>query len=359
MPYTTHQINRLIGDGDSRVIPKAAPLTLSQRVSESEVRRRVYSYEDKAALDTLNLFRQAWADIRNASTSLADSLGITGKLNPGLPASTSWKRQLALYTDERWRKLLSDSANLTAGRIETAWHAGYLGRAWSAVVSTKADVDVRYSIKPRDVIWNTFGSHWIKRTGETFYDSYMLIAGKYSQKSRQSLNTALINGETVPQANRRLKDLLGIATLKEAFWFTQSNTRTAILSASQLGAIRLYAENARVQEATGAAIGAIFLTAGDGRVCNRCRQYAGRIFRVDSLLGATVASMIEPPIHENCRCSFAMIIAPDWLLPDDVPPGMTWQEWLLLTGLDALLADFMDMGLESTQVGDEASYADI
>lgn len=360
MPYSQKQIDRLIGDGDSRVIPRNAPLTLAQRVSESEVRRRIYSYEDAAAREVLKRFKQAWADIRDTSNRLADYGSIMGKLKPGDAASFEWKRRLAFFTDERLRKLLSDCANLTVNRLNTAYHAGYFGRAWSIDVSTKPDVHVSYSQQSQQRIDSDFTRSWYKRTGESFFGSFELIATKYSQKSRQALNTALVNGETVPEANARLKALLGVQTLKEAFWFTQSNTRTAILSAANLGALALYQENVKVTEAVGGiGIGAVFISAGDGRVCSICRQYAGRIFRIDSLLGATIAAMIEPPVHFGCRCGMVFVVAPEDLLPDDMPPGMTWQEWLVLSGLDYLLGDFMDDGLQSTQVGDEVTYADI
>lgn len=360
MPYTQRQIDRILGSGDSCVLPANAPLTLSQAVSESEVRRRIYSYEDKAARDVLDLFKQAWRDIFAHGNELADAVELS-KLTPGDAKSTEWKRRVAFMVDERLKKLLSDCANLTASRLVTAFNAGYFGRAWSADVSTKPDVMVRFLRKDVRVIDDAFGKDWLRREGEPFYESYALIASRYAQKSRQQLNTALINGESVFAALQRMKALLGVRALKEAFWYTQTLTRTAILSAANLGALALFQDNARVTEAVGGfGVGAIFITAGDGRVCPTCRQYAGRSFRVDSLLGALTASMINPPIHENCRCSFVMLITSDDLLPPPMPPGMTWQEWLLLYGLDSLLADFMDDTRgQSTQIGDEVTYADI
>lgn len=362
MPYTPKQIAKILGSGDSRVLPANAPLTLAQAVSESEVRRRIYSYEDSAARDTLALFKSAWADIREAGNAYADFIEL-GKLIPGDAKSTEWKRRMALYVDERLRKLLSDCANLTAGRLITAYHAGYLGRAWSAAVSTKPDVRVIYNVKSTPAIQDAFARDWLRREGEPFFESYALIASKYSQEARRQLNASLIGGESVFSALQRLKAILGVKTLEKAFWYTQTLTRTAILSAGNLGAIALFRDNARRSQPTedvgGFGVGAIFVTAGDGRVCPTCRQYAGRIFRVDSLIGALFASLITPPIHNNCRCGLIMAILPADLLPDDMPPGMTWSEWLLLSGMDGLLGDFMDDGLQSTQVGDEVGYADI
>lgn len=357
MPYTQRQLDAIIGDGATRVIPRNAPLTLSQRVSESEVRRRVYSYEDAAAKETLTLFLKAWGEIRDHSNAIAEYGNIT-KLSPGSAASAEWKKRLAFYISDCLETLLNDVAYMVINRVPTAYNAGYYGRAWSIDVSTKLDVMVQTQRHDTRSITDAFGADWRKRTQEPFYESFMMIATKYKQKARQALNTAIINGESVTDANRRIMTLMGlnyetpgVRSLKQAYFEAQSLVRYAIMSASNLGATRLYQENARFEEAVGGiGTGYIVLTAGDGHVCSICLEASREIWSIDvhGLKGPS------PPLHPNCRCSPVFVILSRDLIPEDMPPDLTLIEWLRRAGFDHLLSDFMNMSVEK-----QVTYADI
>lgn len=350
MPYTAQQIRRIVGRQGSRVIPKGAIPQLAQRVSESEVRRRLYSFEDRAAADLFALFEKAYADIRTASATLADELGISGALEMD-SAGMRWKTQLASYQDARLRGLMMDAAKLTAERGQTAFAAGYLGRAWSADVSTRPEVQVRYRLPMPERIRDLLATDWEKREGETLMGSFNLAAQEVTAKTRRVLNTALIDGETPAQAVMKVGDALGVRDGKAAYWRAQNLVRSGVMAAGNLGAVVLYRENARGEnpreEIAGLGLAAIFVTAGDGRVCPICRGFAGRIWRLDTLADAvlTALTMPVPPIHYGCRCGHVYVILPTLMLPDDMPPGLTWLEWLALEGLTGVLDNFMGEGV--------------
>lgn len=350
MPYTQRQINRLIGNADSRVLPKSAPLTLSQRVSESEVRRRIYAWEDDTVEIIWKLHKQAVNDIVAASAYLTDERGASGVM---------WKSLIAGHIDERLRRLYREIAALVSQRSLTAYYAGYLGRAWSLDVSTIESVRVRYNVPLRDEAQAAIADDWLKRTGEDMATKYAIIAGTYSLKARGQLNTTLTQDESPAEGMIRIRRLLLGQPQKRggAFYEAQVTARFAIIAAGNLGAVRLYSENIATQEAVSPiGTGYLVLTAGDGRVCPVCLEASREIWQIDVPTGLLKGPV--PPLHPGCRCAPFFVVLPSDLMPADMPPDTTWQEWLVLAGLDGLLDDFMGEGLQSSQIGDEVTYAD-
>ena len=359
MAISRKQIERVLANN---IIPADAHLTLAQAYAEAYLRRKLYAWEDGAVIDMDKLFKAAWRQIVTANAVLSERLGVSNKLVSGM-SGMQWRDGLYNAIVDASRYLLRDVSQLAMDRAITAYYAGQLGRAWGLHVST-----IESAPKPRLSLVSTLTAQqrirdeWQIRMGEAWDVSFAQPFLKFESAARNALTSALISdGETPTDGLRRIKALMGIDSLLKLYYQAQLNVRTAVMVSSNLGSLALYLDNRVVQEAV-SGIGAVivFVTMADGRVCPECRPYAGRMWRVDTIDGLIGAGLTlpYPPLHGGCRCSHVMLPLPEWLLPPDVPPGMTWADYLILEGFEGILDVFINRrALDSSQVGEEI-YSD-
>lgn len=355
MPFSSTQINRILADN---ILPATDhPLTLSQRVTEAYIRRKLYAWEDGAVIDLDRAFKATYAQLRAYSARMSEGMGVHGTLK--LDAQ-----------GQRWRSAMLNNLNTLIGQLfggtlqdsmdkaVVAYQAGYYGRAWAISQSTTQRPSK--SLLMRDLIRERVKEEWAARYADDFSDSLRTPFQGFLTKARGQLTIALQQEETPAAALLRIKTLMGVGTLLKLFYEVQLLERTLIMAAANLGALALYRENLPMKEAVGG-VGAIalYLTAGDRRVCYQCQPYNGRMFRIDTLTGIIGAGLFlpMPPQHMGCRCTVLLIPLPEFMLPPDMPPGLTLGEWLLFEGI-GVLDEFMDRReLDSSQVGEEV-YSD-
>lgn len=355
MPFTQKQINRILADN---ILPATDhPLTLSQRVTEAYIRRKLYAWEDGAVIDLDRAFDATYAALREFVARLSEGMGIHGKLKLDAKGQR-WRASVLNQINTLIGQLFGAVLKASMDKAVTAYDAGYYGRAWAISQSTTQKPSK--SLLMRDLIRERVKEEWAARYADDFSDSLRTPFQSFLTKARGQLTIALQQEETPAAALLRIKTLMGVGMSLKLFYEVQLLERTLIMTASNLGALALYRENVAMKEAVGG-VGAmaLYLTAGDGRVCHQCAPYNGRMFRIDTLTGIIGAALFlpMPPQHYGCRCTTVLIPLPEILLPPDVPPGMTLAEWLAFEGIGAL-DEFMDRrALDSSQVGEEV-YSD-
>lgn len=366
MPFTRQQVNRILHVGSTPFIDPERLPHLGLRITESYLRRLLYSWEDRAVTQQWRIFDAAVQRIQQyaliqASQRRIDPLGNTLD-------SRQWVRDVQTYADGR----LNEATQLTAleayAASLTAWAAGYYGKAWQADVVTRPDVqvnvpaldmrraepavllpDVREAVEPNLGQYAALGEDWRA--------SYEAERDEMRIKVRRALKRAMLEGLGVLEALRQVREAVGLSNTLQAgvtqnFYRMQTLTRTALVDAMQDGGETLWRANTKdaPRSRFDDALGVLLLsqvrviTANDERVCFTCRGYDGQVSSLFDL------GRPRPPFHSNCRCNEVPVIAERLLIDADRYPGQTWDEWLVGFGGGLLLDDFLQAGLTSTQV---------
>ncbi len=360
MPYTNAQIANLLRNN---ILPADNGLTLSQQVTEATLRRKLYAWEDKAVSGLNNGFKAFWRNIVTANAVAVDRIGLTGSLST-LTGGTVWRNGLLPLVNREADTLYRLALGNLDNAATIAYYAGYVGKAWAFAATTRPDIPhMQPRLPARSLVLDRIRREWEVRNGDTLENSLYIPVSDFQRKARGQLTTAISQPkgkqETPAQAIQRLKPLVGYPD-KALYFYTQLTTRTAIMMAANLGALQfaLEASNQPVEVVGGVGAVMLYLTAGDGKVCPQCQPYAGRMWRVDTINGLIGAglTMQSPPLHYGCRCTLVLIPLPEFLLPPDVPPGLTWAEYLLLEGLTDVFSAFDNRATMNTSQVRELNY---
>lgn len=141
----------------------------------------------------------------------------------------------------------------------------------------------------------------------------------------RAVRLGMVEGETIPQISRRLRDEVGELTRRQA----EAVARTAVNHVSTHAREATYAANSEVVS------GVSWLSTLDASTCYECQALDGQEFQVDQ--GP------RPPRHWNCRCTTTPTLA-SWKdlgiaakeLPEStrasmdgqVPESLTYNTWL-------------------------------
>lgn len=364
MPFTRKQINRIL---DADLISARQVPHNGLRLTESYLRRKLYSWEDRAVRQQWTVFDRAARHIRDYALRMADTLNLD-TLAPTL-AALQWKQAVQTFADQQITSAVQFTAVDAFRASLTAWYAGYYGKAWQLDVSTRSDVqvdvptpdqfaahrgvllpDFREAVDVNASLYDSLGSEW-RQAYETERDDMRL-------RLRRALNRGISDQTSVLVAMQFMRESMGLGEtpddgFKQSFYRMQTLTRTAIMDGAQDGGEALW----RANSATGRRGGRVdntvvvlllsqtrWITARDERVCAICRGLDGQI---SSFLNPFRQ---RPPAHANCRCGEVPIIAEILLNPYDDWPTSTLPEWLAGFGGGLILDDFLGVGLESTQL---------
>lgn len=365
MPFSNAQARRILHvNGEPFIDPARVP-HLGLRLTESYLRRKLYSWEDRAVTDQWRTFDAAYTDIRNYGIRTAENAQLDTLERTY--AAVQWKRDVMTYARQRLAQATRHTAESAFKYALTAWYANYYGKAWQLDVSTKPDVlvnvptpsfiqahrnvllpDLQEAAQPDGGLYEAMGEEWRQRYADELAE--MLV------KVQRGMDRSTNEGHTITQAMRGLRDSIGLAATMDAgftanFYRMQTLTRTAIMDGAQDGAEALWTANSAEPEQrrnrTGEALLlslVTWVTARDERVCVTCRGLDGQ---TNSLLNPLRR---RPPAHPNCRCQEVPSVAAIFLMPDDYLPQDTFGEWLAGFGVGMMLDDFLGVGLESTQV---------
>lgn len=339
MPYTRRQIERIL---HADLIPDGR-MPYAGRVCESYLKRRLFLLEDRAVREQFKAYRAAYRDLREmAHASASRAGGVNRQFRDDY-----YPRAVA-----RLRTLERTIGQIAAHHTAEAIYAGYYGRAWMLDMQTSASYTPHMPGPETAALRNgPLREAWDEKQvwqlladelGPEWYDVFNLEFDTLIIKLRRSLNTGMRAGEGIADIVERVGRDMGINVNPDAgyranFYRVQTITRTYVMSASNIGAQQLYADNADVLS------GSEHLTARDERVCPVCAGMDGKIY--------PLGEWNIPPLntHPNCRCTVIPVVKDDYLSDlIDQRPRQTLQEWADEQGVAALLAAFLTGRLMNT-----------
>lgn len=287
-----------------------------------------------ARLDDLTVAEGQWlyAQYRAAADRIAGLLNSAYDAN-GLPIL--YRRAELLRQIEQELQALE---RLIAPRLEDSFvratYQGAYGRAWAIDGMTTGDVKVRLPVLPREAIRALLLQPMYpagkRYRGPDWYQQLGVNQDQFISNVKTALTQSMINGEGMAQAQRRLRDILGIQTdrrkgFRGNFYQTLMISRTEIMRASNLGALATYEANQDILR------GVEFVSAKDERTCPVCGGLDGQVFKFGSTTGQL------PPIHPGCRCSVLPVLIDEEIMNRVAGKRQLYRDWAAERGISIQL----------------------
>jgi SPP1 gp7 family putative phage head morphogenesis protein len=286
------------------------------RYAEWWVRRRIYGLSDADARWLFDQYQTVYGAMLSTLTTAYDGMG-----QPIPAARARVLEQLAREMDA----LLSGIQQHILDDLLRAYEMGYMGRAWELDMATLAEVDVRFSAYlPREAIRAAVLAPYL---GTPWHEDLKYSFEEYKGRIRRSIAQSLIAGESMSQAQRRLRDELGIQTDRRKgftrnFYRSLLIARTEIMRASNLGALAVYEANADILS------GWEWCATRSETTCRYCGALDGKRFAFGD-------PMLAPPSgsHPGCRCSPLPILIDTALMDRIAGVRELYPEWAARRGV--------------------------
>lgn len=363
--FSKPKLKRIMATRGQAFVPRGT-LNYAGRVCETYLRKKLYRWEDKTAKTAYERLQDAFMSIRRYGQDLAYRQGIERLTIDS--ASSYWRQKVLQECETRLRQALDIIGYETYEASLTAYKAGYYGRLWlmamaghgqyNVVMPPLDNVTVQRSVLHPALTESIRGNPALyELLGDEWREQYASIADGALIKARRQLTQAVNDTETPLQALRRIEALFGVGKRSQTetrgvYYQAQLVARASIMRASNHGAAAAFRAQFAAREATETnwLLGAIWLTSNDSRVCPQCARQNGRVFVINSLVGAALLGLPPDGTHFGCRCT----IIP-FLIPiegeENTPPENPFDEWLAEYELETELDDFFeDEILDSTQV---------
>lgn len=353
MALTSKQIARLMRSSGKTVI-SPEHLNYAGRVCENYAVRKLFRWEDKAALAGYKLLKAAQKDIRETAYYYASQVRVDEIGNDA--NSITFRCMLNRYITQRLGQFAYDIAAQAFAYAITAYGAGWYLRQWQiqqaahkpqgfvpqrlSVNRASANVlqpGLSEAIRPNMGMYDYAGNEW--------RDSYINATTSGILKAKSAVNRTLTKPASVTQVVQDVTDTLGTdnENPKGLYHSTQLNTRAAVIRSFSHASADAYGTH------TEWVIGAMWITRNDGRVCPLCARQHGRVFVINDLFGMALLGLPPDGTHFGCRCDIIPLMFPVER-PND-PPEDSFDEWLDEWGFADELDVFMsDTQLESTQL---------
>jgi len=280
------------------------------------VRRRIYGLDQQEARALYDLYLQTY---RQMAGTLSMAYGSDG--SPDVTRRAQLLRQI-----EAEMGTLAQQVGISMDEaIVAAYQQGYAGRAWALDQATNPNVRVRFHpLLPTNAVRAALlqpymGTPWHEELGYNF--------AEYTTRIRRSVTTSLMQGEGMAQAQRRLRDELGVVTdrrkgFRRNFARTLMISRTEVMRASNLGALAVYEQNADILS------GWEWLATKDERTCPICGALDGKRYKFDD-------PQMQPPSgsHIGCRCTVAPVLKDEALMDEVAGVRETYSDWAARNGM--------------------------
>jgi SPP1 gp7 family putative phage head morphogenesis protein len=283
------------------------------RRNDEYVRRHIYALEDAQARQLRAMLEQSRDRMSSGLLNAIMQNGGAWKYDSNYMQRTGAAMQnITRELDDLFRNA---QASTLAG-MENAYKGGYYGKAWVVEDALRTGGVVNLPILPsaaiRSALLNPYG-------GLTFLDRFADARDDFVQRIRRAISQSQINGDSIPQAVKRLADELGInvgrgGAERGLYARLEMIARTEILRASNMGAMAIYEANQDVLK------GWEFLATKDERTCSVCGPKDGKKYAFDS-------KQAKPPLHPRCRCSVAPVLIDSDMEERIVGKHETWSEW--------------------------------
>jgi hypothetical protein len=218
------------------------------------------------------------------------------------------------------QRLQQSSQDISLDAATSAYLMNYTGNAWKMDIASSGRVTM--PLLPVEMIRAQISAPY---EGSTFVDRFKNDELEFQRRVRSSIVQSQINGESMADAQRRLRDELGLVTDRRlkadrqahraAFNRTSMIARTEIIKSSFLGAQAIYDQNSDVID--GWTVGLAY----DDRTCETCidANDNDKVYK----LGAGP----RLPLHPNCRCAAIPSLRDKDLEQRVVGTPPTYKQW--------------------------------
>lgn len=353
MPLTSKQIDRIMRKAGKAYVSRDH-LNYAGRVCETYARKKIYRWEDRAALAGYRLLKVAQADIREYAHYAAAQLQLS---EVGSDAkSITFRRMLNGYMTQRLGQFANDIAAQAYQYAVTGYAAGWYLRQWQIqqalhkpeafrpqrLQTHRASARVLQpslteAVRPDSALYDYAGAEW--------RDTYTNVTAAAIVKVKSAVNRTLTKPASVGQVTQDIAATLGTdnENPKGLYHSTQLMTRSAIIRSFSHSSVDAYQTHVEWL------VGAMWITSNDDRVCPICRPQNGRIFIINDLVGIALFGLPPDGTHYGCRCAIIPLLIP--VDKANEPPEDSFDEWLddwnFYDDIDVFMSDTQ---LASTQV---------
>ena len=290
--------------------------TIAERLADGNefVFKHVYTFEAQLVQNLFEAYSQALREMEADLSAIwqsqvdGDTWGVTD-----IAARESLMVQITAQIDN----LLAQSGDAILSDMTDAFYGSQYGIAYTLdqQIGGAFPDGVNIPLLPVEAVQAQLLAPYV---GNTFVNRFADSRDEFVLRIRRSLVQSQIQGESINQAMRRIREELGIITDRRLkadrlahrrnFNRVQMIARTELLRASNLGAISIYRANRDVLQ------GWTWLTAVDDRVCSICAPLDGLEFTFDGepVSGISTTAQIPPPAHPQCRCTVVPTLLPEF-----------------------------------------------
>lgn len=356
MPLTSQQLKRIMSTRGQAFVPRDV-MNYAGRVTETYLRKKLYRFEDRAALEAYKLLKYTMGSIREYALGTASNLRIDKVGNDA--ASIAFRRTVGNYATQQLVNYGQRVAVMGYQYAVTAYAAGWYGRQWQLWEASHHDKRVTFERLPKSKAESSVLTPGLTEAiqadlnaydylGDTWRDNFTLAVNASIAKVKRVLNSTVSNPQSVLPLMTEVATTLGIdTTAKESakglYHAVQLPIRTAVMRSANHASAEVYKTHTELL------LGAMWVTSNDHRVCPVCSRQNGRIFIINSLVGIALFGLPPDGSHFGCRCTIIPLMIP--VERANEPPQDSFDEWLDEWGFADELNFFMDdTVLESTQL---------
>lgn len=354
MPFTKQQIRNILNKNGQAFV-STDKLNYAGRICETYLRKKLYRWEDRAALDLYKLLKTTAASIRDYALNTAAQLRIT---TVGSDAnSVIFRRSLNAFAQAQLNEFAGTAAAAAYQYAYTAYVAGYYGRLWMLDQASHHDPRVKPTRLPRwkasqavlqPGLTEAVDTLAYEYDGSEWRDMYALAVAQSVIKVKRAVTATTTQPQGVLALTQGISASLGVnASPKQAskglYHAVSLPTRTAVMRSANHASADVYKTHTEML------LGAMWVTSHDERVCPVCSRLDGHIYIINSLTGIALFGLPPDGSHYGCRCTIIPLMIP--VEHPNEPPTDSFDDWLDEYGFADELDIFMqDDMLESTQL---------
>lgn len=293
---------------------------------------KVYALESDTIRELYSAYSSAYQEMLAAMSSTWNVNNLKQTWSAG---DIQARQQLLQQISTIMNRLDAQATRTLFNRLGDAYRTGFYGAAYT--IDSMMPASARIPLLPTDAIAAQVLSPYL---GQTWLDRYRDNRVEFELRIKRALTQSQIQGESMADAQRRIRDELGIVTDRRLavdrqahrrnFNRTMMIARSEIIRASNNASVAVYQANDDVLR------GWEFKATNDERTCDICGPLDGRMFDfnnnpIDGKGG--VSETLPPPVHVNCRCA-SMPALFDKVLEDRiVGKRVTFNEWAQSRGI--------------------------
>jgi len=281
----------------------------------------------------------------------ADMLKIHSAISSGdAPDFTDFQRfgadkQIEGAIQKELQRLHQEVDSTRVDDLVTQYKDAYNTTAWAMDNALPPDTELKYNLptelQMRQFVTDDWDNMFVTRNMK----EYVFLANDL----KTEITRSMIQGESVTELRDRIIDIIG--TEDDGYRYRAERiARTEMLGAANRARVHIYNNNSDVVETMVWVTGAI----GDGRLCFECLERSGKTRDEVEELAAEQELDVDPPVHPNCRCTWAPKLKSfKDILPDELSQGI--EDFPDAKNLKNPIMQYSDWADENLQTADRGN----